>query len=426
MRASAAFGTLILCLVGAAQAQPTEKGEYLARTANCVACHSIADGPAFAGGLKMGTPLGAIYATNITPDAETGIGSYTLADFDRALRRGVAKDGHHLYPAMPYPSYAKLSDEDVSALYDYFMKSVKPVRQPNRPSEIKWPLNLRWPLAVWNALFLDRAAFKPKAGADVAWNRGAYLVQGAGHCGACHTARGLAWQEKALDETGNAYLSGAELDYWTASDLTGDPKLGLGRWSEPEIASFLKTGHNVWGAAYGSMGEVINNSTAFLTDDDLTAMAKYLKSLKPAGRDRGAPYAYDASTAEKLRAPHPDQPGAILYLQQCAACHVEDGKGRGLYMPPLAGNPTVLDDQAASLINIILNGSMRLVAQGDPDAYRMPQYRVLLNDRQIADLASFVRAAWGNDGAPISPDKVSEIRRRTDPASDQVVILKMR
>src|SRR6185437_13267149 len=192
---------------------------YLARAGDCVACHSVPGGKAFAGGLKMGTPLGNIYATNITPDKETGIGAYTFDDFDRALRRGVARDGHHLYPAMPYPSYAKLTDADVHALYDFFMKEVPPVKQANKASEIPGYLGFRWPLAIWNMVFTESGAYVAKPDHDAAWNRGAYLVEGLGHCGACHTPRGWAFQEKALDDRGGAFLQGAALDAWSASDL---------------------------------------------------------------------------------------------------------------------------------------------------------------------------------------------------------------
>ncbi len=432
MKTSSLIGAMVLCLMGAplAMAQsiapPADKGEYLARAGNCVSCHSVAGGAAFAGGLKMGTPMGAIYTTNITPDPETGIGNYTLEDFTRAMRKGVARDGHHLYPAMPYPSYAKLSDDDIAALYTYFMKSVKPVRQANRPSDIKWPLNMRWPLAAWNAVFRPKAGYEPKADHDAVWNRGAYLIQGPGHCGACHTPRSIAWNEKALDESGKFYVAGANLDFWAASNLTGDTNIGLGRMSEAELAAFLKTGHNSFGIAYGSMSDVIDNSTQYLTDDDLAAMAKYLKSLAPAGRDQPTPYAYDTATADMLRGSLSNNPGAMLYQQQCASCHVEDGKGRGLTMPPLAGNPTVLDPDAASLINIVLNGSTRLMVQGNPDTYRMPQLRAQMSDEQIADVISFVRSAWGNNAPAITAKQVAEVRRRTDPASDEVVLLRMR
>lgn len=236
-----------------ASAELMARGAYLARAGDCVACHSLPRGRAYAGGLKMPTPMGAIYATNITPDKATGIGAYSLADFDRALRRGVARDGRRLYPAMPYPSYAKLSDEDVRALYAYFLNGVPPMRQANRASDIPWPLNLRWPLALWNGVFAPAASFRPDPAKDALWNRGAYLVQGAGHCGACHTPRGLAMNERGTDQGSSAYLSGAVIDHWYAPSLRGDHNTGLARWSEEDIVRFLKTGRNQHGVVYGSM-----------------------------------------------------------------------------------------------------------------------------------------------------------------------------
>ncbi|EUB85207.1 Gluconate 2-dehydrogenase (acceptor) [Pseudomonas sp. GM30] len=249
------------------------RGEYVARLSDCVACHSVPGGAPFAGGLEMATPLGAIHATNITPEPETGIGRYSLADFDRAVRHGVAPDSRRLYPAMPYPSYAELSDDDVRALYAFFMKGVAPVKQANIPSAIPFPLNLRWPIALWNGVFVDTEPYVAKPSQDAVWNRGAYLVQGAGHCGSCHTPRGLAFNEKALDESATPYLAGALLDGWYAPSLRDDHNTGLGRWSEPEIVQFLKTGRNKHAVVYGSMTEAFNNSTQFMSDDDLTAIA---------------------------------------------------------------------------------------------------------------------------------------------------------
>jgi mono/diheme cytochrome c family protein len=405
-------------------APPLSAGEYLARAGNCIACHSVAGGKPFAGGLKMGTPMGAIYTTNITPDKETGIGDYTFDDFDRAVRRGVAKDGHHLYPAMPYPSYAKLTDADVHALYDFFMKEVPPAKQANKPSEIPIYLSFRWPLAIWNMVFTESGAYVAKPDHDAAWNRGAYLIEGLEHCGACHTPRGLAFQEKALDDRRGAFLQGAALDAWSASNLRGDLRTGLGGWSEADVASFLKTGHNAKAVAFGSMLDVVNNSTPYLSDDDLNAMAKFLKSL-PATVEQTATV-YDEATTKALLGGSPQQPGATLYLGNCVSCHGADGKGQVPYIPPLAGNPVLLDGDPQSLINLALNGAQPLVVKGTPDAYRMPQYRAQLSDEEIAAVLSFVRGAWGNGAAAVTADQVKAMRPITDPSSDQVVILKMR
>ena len=422
-------GFLILVAPPPAAAQQqsapsADKGEYLARAGDCVACHSVRGGKAFAGGLKMGTPMGAIYSTNITPDPETGIGGYSLADFDRAVRSGIAKDGHHLYPAMPYPSYAKITDDDLAALYGFFMKQVPPVKQPNKPSEIPAAMSFRWPLAIWNALFTASGPYVAKGDHDAAWNRGAYLVEGLGHCGACHTPRGWAFQEKSLDAGGSRFLQGAMLDAWSAPDLRGDLRTGLGGWSQQDIATFLKSGHNDRGTAFGSMLDVVNNSTPYLSDDDLSAMAAYLKSLAPTQQQ--AEFAYGDATAKSLLAGGTQPPGAAVYLGYCASCHGTDGKGQSPYIPPLAGNAAVADGDPSSLVNVVLNGDAPLVVKGTPDAYRMPQFRVQLTDDDIANVLSFVRGGWGNSAAPVSADQVKALRPITDPSSDRVIILKMR
>jgi mono/diheme cytochrome c family protein len=405
---------------------PAVHAEYVARLGDCVACHSEPDGKPFAGGLKMGTPLGAIYTTNITPDRDTGIGRYTLPQFDNALRRGVAKDGRRLYPAMPYPSYAKLSDADVRELYDYFMHEVQPVHQTNRASEIKWPLNMRWPLGWWNLVFLHDQSYRPRPQFDAVWNRGAYLVQGPGHCGSCHTPRGIAFQEKAPDENSGAYLSGGLLDGWKASSLRGNPNTGLGRWSEQDVVEFLKTGRNRHAIVYGSMMDAFNNSTQFMSDEDLTAIAHYLKTLS--GRDSGTEAAFisDDRTEIALDKNELRAPGSGVYLEQCVSCHGLDGRGHGTSQPPLAGNPTVADEDPASVINVILNGAGRIVTGGVPDSYRMPPARVLLSDQDIVDVATFIRSSWGNKARAVRTDEVRSMRNATDSSSDRVIVLKMR
>ncbi len=407
-----------------AAADATARGEYLARAGDCVACHSAPVGKAFAGGLKMGTPLGAIFTTNITPDIETGIGTYTMRDFDRAVRGGVAKDGRHLYPAMPYPSYARMTDEDVRALYDYFMRAVPPVRQINQAREIPAWFSPRWPLAIWNALFVGPTGFTVTTEKDAQWNRGAYLVEGLGHCGACHTPRGWAFQEKALDASSQDFLSGATLDGWYASGLRQNLATGLGGWSQAEIVEFLKTGHNRHGSAYGSMRDVINNSTPYMTDEDLNGIAAYLGSLSASIVEKAQ--VDDGATAKTLLDGTAATPGAAIYAGQCQSCHKETGAAAPPFLPALAGNPTVLDKDPASLINIVLNGSAPLVIKGTPAPYRMPQYRAQLTNRQIADVVTFIRESWGNSAPAVSASDVAEMRNGTDAASDEVIILRMR
>lgn len=401
------------------------RGEYVARLSDCVACHSTPESAPFAGGLKMATPVGNIYTTNITPDKETGIGNYTLTDFDRAIRHGVAKDGHRLYPAMPYPSYTKLSDGDVRALYAYFIHKVKPADKPNQQSDIPWPLNMRWPLAFWNLAFLSSEPSSSRSG-DALWNRGAYIVEGPGHCGSCHTPRSLAFNEKGLDANSEHFLAGALLDGWYAPSLRADNNTGIGRWSEGDIVTFLKTGRNQHGVVFGSMAEAFNNSTQFMSDDDLRAIAHYLKSLPAGSNNAGEAWQYDNATAGKLSlSERVNHPGAQTFMTRCSSCHGADGRGQAPWIPPLAGATSMMVDNA-SAINVTLNGSARVVADGMPDAYRMPSFRNQLSDKEIAEVLSFVRNSWGNSGSKVEQKSVTDLRERTDPASSNVIILQMR
>lgn len=411
-----------------AEAAGLSHGEYVARLGNCIACHSIPEGAPFAGGLKMAVPLlGAIYATNITPDVETGIGSYSFDDFDVAMRTGATPDRGHLYPAMPYPSYAKMSEQDMRALYDFFMNEVEPINQPNIAAEIPTWKSPRWPVAIWNILTVDDNPYETKESESDAWNRGAYLVEGLGHCGACHTPRGLLMQEKALDSSDSDFLSGAPLDHWSASSLNSDINSGLGRWSNDDIAEFLGTGHNRFGTAFGTMVEVINNSTQYMSDGDLNAMAVYLSSLPAVAEEGDEPYTYDDADAAKLLALDFDEAGSQVYYEYCSNCHVTDGSGYYPYQPPLAGNPIVMDPDPSSLINLTLNGSLRVVANQGPDVNDMPYFGLLLSDQQIADSISYIRNAWGNSASSITAAQVAEVRAATDPTSnDDIHILRMK
>ena len=397
------------------------RGEYVARLGDCVACHSTPGNAPFSGGLPMATPAGKIYTTNITPDKETGIGRYSLADFDRAVRQGVARDGHRLYPAMPFPSYQKLNDEDIRALYAFMMHGVQPAARQNQPTEIPLPLNMRWPLALWRAAFAAGAPYQTVENRDERWNRGAYLVEGPGHCGSCHTPRGLAFNEKALDATSPDYLAGALLDGWYAPSLRGDVGSGISRWSEDDVVAFLQKGRNQHAVVFGSMADAFNNSTQFMRDDDLRAIAHYLKSLPPGSNDSGKTWHYPVQNEQGANR----LPGEQTFIARCSSCHGADGRGQAPWIPPLAG-ATSMQVGASSAINIVLNGSARIVADGVPDTYRMPPYRKQLSDQETADVLNYIRSSWGNGGAQTTAKAVGEMRQHTDPASSNVIILQMR
>ncbi|TFZ51653.1 c-type cytochrome [Serratia proteamaculans] len=418
---------LALLMLGATTVQAAEDpqlaarlqhGEYLARAGDCAACHTGPSGVPFAGGLKMTTPVGAIYSTNITPDKQTGIGEYSLQQFSDALRKGVARDGTRLYPAMPYPSFAKISDGDIRDLYLYFTRQVKPVVQQNKDSDIPWPLNMRWPLALWNLAFREDGAYRPDVTQSLDWNRGAYLVQGLGHCGSCHTPRGIGFQEKALSQSDDAYLSGGTLEGWHAANLHADKVNGLGSWSSEDITRFLKTGHNNRLAAFGSMVDVVQDSTQHLSDADLRAIASYLQSL-PVTNKQEKPLQKDGSTANMLLNGNLSRAGAQTYVDNCAACHRTDGQGYRDTFPQLAHNPALLSDDPSSLISIILNGSRTPVTVGAPTGLTMPDFGWRLNDEQIAQLATFVRSSWGNKAPAVTADQVQEIRKNSVNKSTQ-------
>lgn len=389
-----------------------KRGEYVAQMGGCVACHTRQGGQPFAGGLPMATPVGTLYTTNITPDKQYGIGNYRFEDFDNALRRGVRKDNSTLYPAMPFPSYAVITESDMRALYVYMMNGVKPVAQVNKANDIPWPLSMRWPLAIWRAMFAPQVKdFAAKAHEDPILARGRYLVEGLGHCGACHTPRGFMMQEKALnDREGTVWLSGgAPIDGWVAVNLRGDDMTGLGRWSEDALVQFLRTGRNDHSAVFGSMSDVVEYSLQYLTDADALAVARYLKSLKPADATKPS-FRSDDTMAKALLKGDDSQTGAALYIDNCAACHKTDGSGYQRFFPALRGNPVVLSEDPTSLIHIVLTGYTLPGVRHAPSSITMPPFGWRLNDGQVADVVSFIRTSWGNQAAGVSADEVKKVR----------------
>lgn len=430
------FGLSALFTLGAAVAETADpellkKGEYLARAGDCVACHTAKGGQPFAGGLPMETPIGILYSTNITPDRESGIGAYSFEDFDLAVRHGIAKQGYTLYPAMPYPSYARVTEPDMRALYAYFMQGVAPVRQANKDSAIPWPLSMRLPLTFWRWAFAPAVknfmpaggqGAAPAKGQDPLLERGAYLVDGLGHCGACHTPRGIGMQEKALSASdGPDFLAGsAPLEGWIAKSLRGDHRTGIGSWSEAELVQFLRTGRTNRTAVFGGMSEVVVHSMQYMTDADLTAIARYLKSL-PASNPGEPAYAYDDKVSKALYHGDDSKTGAALYVDNCAACHRTDGQGYVRVFPALAGNPVVNGDDATSLIHIVLKGDTLPATHQAPSTFTMPPFSWRLNDQQVADVVNFIRTSWGNQAPPVSAEQVGYLREELDvPALGQI------
>ena len=376
----------------AANAAPAmSAGEYVAKLGDCAACHTSETSKPLAGGKGFPTPIGTVFATNITPDKTHGIGNYSLPEFIKVMREGVARDGHRLYPAMPYTAYAKMSDKDLEDLYHYLMKEVQPLAIANKESDIPWPLNMRWPLMGWNWVYHDDSRFTPVAGKSEEWNRGAYLVQGAGHCGSCHTPRGLGMQEKALTEADPVYLSGAALDGWYAPDIRGS------RYSKQALIDLLKTGRSQHEAVAGPMGEVITHSSQYFSDADLASIATYLTDLK------------DEPVAEKGARAYASASGKADYAMYCSTCHGVNGQGNDHVIPSLVNNRTVLASDPSSLINVLLHGAETPVTHGHL-GYHMPGYGWTMDDERLAELVNTLRASWGNEGTAVKAAAVKAQR----------------
>ncbi|HVE21689.1 MAG TPA: cytochrome c [Acidocella sp.] len=389
-----------------------QRGSYVAVEGDCAACHTNPGGQAFAGGLPINTPIGAVFTSNITPDKQTGIGSWSYGEFERAVRRGVRPDGTAMYPAMPFPSYAHIDDADMEALYAYFSKGVQPVVQQDKPANIPWPLSMRWPLTWWRWFFAPvvQPASAPGSAQDAELARGAYLVEGLEHCGTCHTDRGIGLQELALTPQGGpAYLAGAVVDNYSASDLRGDPLTGLGRWSEQDIVEFLQTGHNSKTAAFGGMTDVVTHSTSHMQLSDLQAIAHFIKSLPGSGQEQA--FVYNPAVALELQRGDVSARGAQDYLNNCASCHLSSGAGYTDTFPALAGNPVVNAANPVSLIHIVLTGGSTPPTAGAPTSFTMPGFADRLSDQEVADIVTFIRSSWGNQGAPIDASTVAGVRK---------------
>jgi mono/diheme cytochrome c family protein len=391
-----------------------ERGRYLAVAADCIGCHTAPGGKPFAGGLALDSPIGKIYSTNITPHADSGIGKFTLDDFDRAVRHGIDAEGVTLYPAMPYPSYALISDSDIAALYTYFMHGIEPVPSTTPANGIPWPLSIHWPLAIWRKLFApapDTPGFNASRYADPEVARGAYLVQAPGHCGTCHTPRAISLQERALDDTSTSFLAGGqEFGGWVAVNLRGNIGDGLGNWSKDDIVATLRTARNAKQAVIGApMSEVVLHSTQNLNEADLQAIAAYLKTLAPSS-GRTVKFAANPATAAALATGHEADRGAELYDDNCAACHRSDGAGSPAALPQIADNSSVLAEDPNSLILLVLAGGSLPGTAAAPSTLGMPAFAWRLSDEEVAELLTFIRTNWGNQASNVTAAEVARVR----------------
>jgi mono/diheme cytochrome c family protein len=375
-----------------------ERGRYLAVLSDCASCHTVSgSNQPFAGGRAIETPFGNIVAPNITPDPETGIGTWSDEAFDAAVRKGLRRNGSRLYPAMPYTAYTKMSRDDVLAIRAY-LNTVTPVRNAVEANTLPFPFNIRASMRVWNALYFNQGDYKPDPQKSAEWNRGAFLVDGPGHCGACHTPKTFLGGDRAGE-----YLRGGFLQGWSAPDITGDTRVGLGAWSAEDLVAYLKSGHNRVSAATGPMAEVVSLSTEHMMDPDLRAIATYLKSLSG---NKDHPQMLSKQDPAMVS-------GAAIYRDQCSACHGIDGKGIAELFPSIADSPMVKSDDATTSIRIVLRGARSVGTQAQPTAAGMPSYGRQLDDAQIAAVLTYMRNNWGAGAAPVAGADVARVRSDT-------------
>ena len=386
-----------------ASAELVARGAYLARAGNCMACHTARGGAPYAGGRGIDTPFGTVYSSNLTPDEPTGLGRWSAPAFWRAMHHGRSADGRLLVPAFPYTSITQISRANSDALYAY-LRSLPPVSQAARPHDLSFPFNTQAALAVWRALYFKPGEFQPDPARSAEWNRGAYLVQGLGHCNACHAHR------NALGGTAGPLDLGGGLipvQNWYAPSLNDAREASVADWAEAEIVGLLKTGvvdrHGALAVASGPMGEVVLRSTQHLSDADLGAMAVYLKTLGEGQSAAPAP-------AESGPAVATDPHGAKLYTDHCASCHGERGEGVAGAYPPLAGNRAVTMAVPANLVRIVLEGGFAPSTAGNPRPYGMPPFAQTFSNDDVAAVLTHLRRSWGNQAEAVTPVDVTRYR----------------
>jgi mono/diheme cytochrome c family protein len=373
-----------------------ERGRYLAVLGDCAGCHTAPGGAPFAGGLALETPFGRLVAPNITPDRETGIGNLTDDEFGAALHEGRSHNGTRLYPAMPYPAYTRMTEDDVRAMRSYF-KTLEPVHNAVVANQLPFPLNIRLALVFWNWLNFTPGRYQPNPQKSAEWNRGAYIVEGPAHCGTCHTPKTLLGGDKT-----STPLAGTTLQGWFAPNITTDQHKGIGSWSKEDLVQYLKTGANSFTLASGPMSEAVTHSTSQMSDADIAAIATYLKDSGNGGA-ASKPTPVTASD-NAMRA------GAAIYKDGCAACHKDNGAGEARLFPKLAGSALVQSDDPTTLAHVVLSGSRAVSTVGAPTAPAMPAFDWRLTDAQVAAVLTYIRNSWGNAAAAVPASAVADQR----------------
>lgn len=377
-----------------------EYGRYLTIVGDCAACHTLpGSGRDLAGGSAIETPFGNLIAPNITPDAVTGIGTWTDQEFIDAVTKGIGRGGTHLYPAMPYTYYTKITREDALAIRAY-LGTVQAVYNPVQPNQLPFPFDIRATMIAWNRLFFSPGTYQPDIHKSADWNRGAYLAEGLAHCGLCHTPKNFLGGDKP-----NERLRGYALQGWFAADITNDPRRGLGGWSADDIVAYLKTGHGRNTNGTGLMAEAIADSFSHMTDSDLKAIATYLKDAPDQGAAADPPSQPIAADQGVMKI------GGRIYADECSGCHGADGKGAGGPFSALAGSSIVQQSDPTSLMHVVLRGARSVATDQAPTGAAMPQFGWLLTDDQVAAVLTHIRNSWGNAAPAVAASDVQKARQ---------------
>jgi mono/diheme cytochrome c family protein len=385
-----------------ANADVIKRGEYLARAADCFACHTVSRDRLFAGGLALPLPFGTLYSTNITPDKDTGIGNYSDQDFLNAVQRGIRWDGARLYPAMPFPSYTRMTDADALAIKAYLF-GLPPIQAQNLPNTFSFPFNQRWLMAFWSAFFNDNERFRPNPAQSAEWNRGAYVAEALAHCGECHTPRNFAF---ALDNRNK--FSGAVYG-WYAFNITSDKDSGIGAWSDDELRDYLSTGHaSGRGTAAGPMGEAVDQSFSDMAPADIRALVTYMRSVPPIrSADLPAKLAPPAPASPKEGNATADAAGKRIFEGACVHCHDWTGVSQLSQFATIARTRGVNDRTATNVVQIVISGTKRHTPDG---VISMPAFGDAFSDTEIAAVANYVTARFGSAPSKVTDKDVAELR----------------